>query len=413
MEYGLIGQATWNSFAKLAHSQFGEYEYILHSIAPHQLASFVRQTPYKGINVGEPYKESVVPFCDALSPEAREMACVNTILRDKNGKLTGYNTDYKAMLYMIDRSGIRLGGKKVLIYGDSGDGRAARMAAEYMGARECVLLSRRLPGGFAQLREHLDAQIVVHTAQMGQYIQTSRSLVNLELFPQCEGVIETFYSPLRSSLLLAAKERGIPATDPIFMLAAKIKYASELFTGRMVADERIRHAARKLKREISNIVLIGMPGCGKTAAGKYLAQKLGRGFLDVDTVIEQRSGVPVSRIIEREGESAFRNLEARTIANVGKQTGKVISAGSGAVLAECNYGALKQNGVIVFLERPVAKLALHGKSTPGQIQKLEQIYAQRLPRYLHFADCTVDNADQIPQSCERILEAFLTYVDDF
>lgn len=413
MEFGLLGERTGYACARLAHSMFGGYEYSMKAISPSELRDYVLEGDFKGINITEPYKEAVLPMCDELSPMAKKLRSVNVIIKDKNGRISGYNTDYNALLYAISRAGLRFNGKKVLIYGDSGYAKAACEAAEYHSARQIVRLSKWGSNSLDRLKDHTDAHIIINASYVGMYPNNGQNIINLDMFPQCEGVVETIHNPIRSALLLSASDKGVPYSDPVAMLAAKAKYTSELFVDRMVADERIQPVVCRMRREMSNIVLVGMPGCGKTMLGKSLAQKMDRGFLDIDTIIEQRSGVPVGKIIEKEGEASFRNMEAKIISNIGKQTGKVIAVGSGAVLAECNYPNLKQNGVIIFLDRSIARLMPGGKPSAGSIAKLERVYSQRLPRYLHFADCTVDNNGTIQQTAEKVLKEFLREADEY
>ncbi len=400
MEYGLIGQNITNNYAGYAAGWLGVHDYGLTALSPHQLGNYLKTTQFKGLNISEPYKTAAVTFCHTLSDQAREIGSVSIILKSPDGILTGYNCDTNAIEYMVRRAGMDFSGNKVVIYGGGGTGRSAAAAAKVLGAANVVLISRTGEIGFDDIRDHTDATYIINATPRGMFPNNGHSLVNLDLFPGCRGVVETIYNPIRSALLMDAMGRGLPCCDPLDMYAALTIYSARLGGLNFYAED-IPKMRDHLKRKVTNIVLIGMPGSGKTAIGKYISQKLERGFLDMDTVIEQRTGQPVAAIIDRDGEAAFRNLESRAISNVGRQTGKVIVAGPGAVLSESNYPPLKQNGLIFFIDRPDYK---PGVKMPAK--KSNQLYTSFLPRYRRFADDTIENNSTVANAGDRLLSAF-------
>jgi shikimate dehydrogenase len=279
--------------------------------------------------------------------------------------------------------------------------RAVAEAARRLGAR--VVTDA---GGIGRAACNADADLIIHAAYPGMFPIFGRSRVSLGLFPRCQGVVETGMHPLRSALALSAREQGLPVTQPLWMLAQRARLSAQLFLGASIPETRLTPAVQTLSQQMHNVVLLGMPGCGKTAVGRVLARTTGRGFLDADMVMEQRSGLAIRRLLAREGEAAFRDMEAKTLSRLGRQMGKIIVAGAGAVLAECNYGHLKQNGIIIFLDRPLERLSPKSRALAGQQGKLEQLRVQRMGRYLHFCDAQIENDGPLDAVADRVWHAF-------
>ncbi len=405
MQYGLIGEKLGHSFSKQIHGMLGEYTYDLVSLPPEELGNFLRLQDWKGLNVTIPYKQAVIPFCDELSETAKTIGSVNTLVR-KGNRIIGDNTDLFGFCAMAQRAGISFADKKVLILGSGGTSLTAQAAAKEGGAKEVIIVSRKGRVNYDNIDMQSDAECIVNTTPVGMYPNNGGSAIDLTMFKNCNGVLDVIYNPLRTKLILTAQKLGIRNGGGLFMLVAQAKKASELFTGREIPDTKIEEINGVLQKQISNIVLIGMPGCGKTSIGHFIASKRNRKHLDVDELIEQQTGRTPADIIRSQGEEAFRVIESQVIAEVGKQTGVVISTGGGSVTREENYMPLKQNGVLFYIERDLEALPIEGRPLSAEPDALARLYQQRLPLYLHFADQRIDGNGSIEQVAQRLLEAY-------
>ena len=308
------------------------------------------------------------------------------------------------MICMARRAGVDLAGKKVVILGSGGTSHTAQAAARELGAAEIAVISRHGPDNYGNLSRHADAQVLINTTPVGMYPDCGLSPVSLDAFPRLEGVLDVVFNPLRTALLLQAMDRGLPCSCGLPMLVAQARRAAELFTGTAIPPSRADEILSSLSSELENIVLIGMPGCGKTTVGRALAERLGRAFVDLDEEIVRRAGRPIPDIFAREGEDAFRALETRAVREAGSRTGLVISTGGGVVTRKENRDPLRQNGVIVHLTRPLAALPTGGRPV-SQSTDLAVLWQRRAPLYAAFADLTADNSGPLERALEQITEA--------
>ena len=405
-KYGLIGEKLGHSFSPMIHSQFGNTQYALISLAPDEVKAFVRDTPFVGVNVTIPYKQTVMEYCDYLSEEAKAIGCVNTLVRDEEGNISGYNTDAYGMEQLIRKAKVSIEAKKVLVLGGGGTSLTARYVANKMGAKEVLFVSRRGPLSYEQLSEHTDVQVIIDTTSVGMYPDNDKMAIDLELFPACEGVIDVVYNPLTSDLIQAAKKRGIPCSGGLYMLVAQAWKAAELFSGEKIAEEKVMQTYHKIGQHIQNVVLIGMPGSGKSVIGKALSVKLNKTFVDTDWLIEQKAGKSIPEIFQRDGEKAFRKLEQEVIAEVAKRPGQIIATGGGAILREENVRRLQQNGRIYFIDREVSLLATTGRPLSASQKDVERLYEERLPIYQRVANKIVENHASMEQVVNEIGEDF-------
>ena len=398
--YGLLGEKLGHSYSPQIHAQLAPYPYDLYEVAPEQLDEFLRTTELAGMNVTIPYKKAVIPYCKALSPAAARIGSVNTLVRRADGWY-GDNTDYDGFCYMA--RGFAIAGKKALVLGNGGVSLTVQQALRDLGAREVVVISRRGPDNYQNLARHADAQIIANATPVGMYPNNGASPLDLAGFPRLEGVLDLIYNPARTALLLQAERRGIACNGGLGMLVAQAKRAAELFTGRAIADSEIERITRSLAGQMQNIVLIGMPGCGKTTLGKALADRLGRPFYDADAVLEQRTGRSIPEIFRCDGEAAFRALETQTLAELGKGSGAVIATGGGCVTRPENAPLLRQNGRVVWVKRPLDRLPVSGRPI-SQRMSAAAIYAQRRDRYAAFAAYTVENNGPLAETLAKLLE---------
>ena len=400
MEYGLLGERLGHSFSPQIHRDLAGYDYQLLPTPPEAVEDLFARRAFQGLNVTIPYKRTVMPLCDEIDPRAAAIGAVNTVV-NRNGRLTGYNTDIDGFLYMARRAGVDMAGKKVVILGSGGTSRTARAAAGELGAREIVTVSRHGEDNYQNLSRHADAQVLVNTTPVGMYPNWGQSPVSLESFPALEGVLDVVYNPLRTALLLQAEERGLPCSCGLPMLVAQAKRAAELFTGQNIDDSRAEAVLHGLRGQLTSIVLIGMPGCGKTTVGRALAGKLGRTFVDLDEEIVRRAGMSIPEIFAREGEAGFRERESALVREFGERTGLVVSTGGGVVTRRENYIPLKQNGLLLHLRRDPAALPTDGRPL-SQATAPEELWRRRAPLYAAFADGEIDNNGTLAGTLEQI-----------
>ncbi len=400
MEYGLLGEKLGHSFSPQIHAALADYDYRLYPTPPEAVEDLFRRRAFKGLNVTIPYKQTVSPLCDEVDAGAAAIGAVNTVV-NRDGKLTGYNTDIDGLVYLAKRTGVDMAGKKAVILGSGGTSRTARAAARALGASEVAVISRHGEDNYENLSRHGDAQVLINTTPVGMFPHAGVSPVSLEAFPRLEGVLDVVYNPLRTALVMEAEKRGIPCSCGLPMLVAQAKRAAELFTGAAIPDHRLESVIAALTAQVQNVVLIGMPGCGKSAVGRTLARRLGKPFVDLDHLAADRAGKSIPEIFAQEGEDAFRSLESELVREAGAQTGCVLSTGGGVVTREENYPPLHQNGVIVHIRRDIRLLPTAGRPV-SQSTDLHALWRRREPLYHAFADLTVDNDSTIEGAAAEI-----------
>lgn len=406
MDCGLIGRKLGHSFSPKIHSLLGNYPYRLIPLEPEEVGDFLRKGEFHGLNVTIPYKKTVMEYCAELTPAARRIGSVNTILRRSDGTLLGDNTDYDGFLYLLKSAGARVEGRKALVLGSGGASLTVRAVLSELGAREIVTISRSGENNYQNLDRHADAQIIANTTPVGMYPHNGAAAVDLRRFPRCEGVLDIVYNPARTALLLQAEELGIPHAGGLSMLVAQAKRSSEQFTGTVIGDEALGRVERTVNHRLRNIILIGMPGSGKSAVAAALGKALDREVVEADELISQRAGMSIPEIFARSGEETFRKLETEVLAEQGKRSGIILSTGGGCVTRPENYPLLHQNGTIFRLTRDLAKLPTEGRPI-SQTTDLAQLCARREPLYRRFADVTVSNDGALEVTVQTIKEALL------
>ena len=402
-KFGLLGRKLGHSWSPQIHAMLADYEYRLYETEPEALDRFLRTTPLAGMNVTIPYKRDVVPYCATLSDAARRIGSVNTLVRTGGG-WHGDNTDYTGFRYIVEASGVDVCGKKTLVFGTGGASLAVKAALADLGAAPIVSISRSGPDDYGHLSRHADARILVNTTPLGMFPDTGSAPASVADFPRCEGVFDVVYNPQRTAFLLEAEALGIPCAGGLGMLVAQAGRSAEQFAGHAIGREKIGQILSVLSRQMSNVILIGMPGCGKSAVGQALALALDRPFVDADSEIEREAGMSIPDIFATQGEDAFRRRETAVLARLGKGSGAVIATGGGCVTRAENYPLLHQNGVIFWLRRDLDALPSDGRPLSQQ-NSAETLYAQRRDKYAAFADHTADNDGPLAQTVSRILEA--------
>ncbi len=405
MKCGLLGKTLGHSYSPYIHSFLGDYAYDLFEKQPEELESFLKNGDFVGLNVTMPYKKDVIPYCDELTDCAKKLGAVNTLVKRSDGRLIGHNTDYFGFQSMVSRSGLSVNSKKALVLGSGGASATAVAVLKELGAN-VVVISRTGRDNYDNIALHSDARIIVNATPVGMYPHAGASPVELSLFPALESVLDIVYNPARTKLMLDAENRGIPAKNGLWMLVAQAKEASEWFTGQKIDNTVIMDIHSRMCAKMSNIVLIGMPGCGKTTIGKTLSQMIGRQFVDIDAEIEHVTGMTIPNIFTQHGEDHFRKLETQVLAEFGQKSGLVIATGGGCVTRAENYPLLHQNGTIYWIQRDVETLPKDGRPL-SQTGKLQEMYLARKGLYEHFADKVITNNGTAQQAAEEIAKGWL------
>jgi shikimate dehydrogenase len=402
--FGLLGEKLVHSFSPMIHKYLGDYGYLLYEVSPDKLDSFMKEKQFDGINVTIPYKQAVMPYCATLSDEARDIGSVNTIVKDNDGALHGHNTDHHGFRVMLEQGGIDPNGKKVLVLGDGGSARTVRAVLGTLNAREIVTISRRGKNHYGNIDRHYDAEIIVNTTPVGMYPENGNSPLSLAGFERITGVADLIYNPARTRLLLEAGRLGVSCVNGLTMLAAQAEMANRLFMETPARPELVNKIVDLILRETLNITLIGMPGCGKSTVGRILAHAMERSFADVDERIVAAAGKSIPQIFTEDGEEKFRQLETRILGEETKKSGMVLATGGGVVTRPENFDLLRQNSIIVYLERELDELVTDGRplSKGAGIHVLAE---QRLPLYETWSDYTVQVEARPELTAARIREA--------
>lgn len=405
MRCGLLGRTLGHSFSPAIHAAIDAgYSYELFEYEVDALDAFFKED-WHGINVTIPYKETVIPYCTDIDEKAKRIGCVNTIVRDAKGLLHGTNTDYDGFAFALDYAGIEINGRKCLILGNGATSKTIRTVLEDKGAREILNIARHDGIPYSDIHLHHDAEVIINATPVGMFPKNPARLIDLDGFSALEAVFDVIYNPHRTQLLLDAIDRGIKTCDGLPMLVAQAVYAAKHFAGIDDVEARIVPILEKMQRDDENIVLIGMPGVGKSTIGKRLATALDRPFVDIDRKIEETYG-SVPDYINNHGIEAFRTIETAIIAEVGKAHGQIIATGGGAVTVPANKDHLRQNGRIYWLERPLDVLPTNGRPlSAGGIDTLKKLYKERQPLYTAFADKTIQN-NNINDTVHQIMEDF-------
>ena len=412
-KYGCIGKKLTHSFSKEIHAKLADYAYDLIELAEEEIAPFFEKKDFAAINVTIPYKQTVIPYLDSISEVAERIGAVNTIV-NKDGKLCGYNTDYYGMKALIERIGIDLTGKKVLVLGTGGTSKTARVVAADLGAAEILTVSRRKTDHYITYEEavqkHADANVIINTTPSGMYPDCESRPIDITEFTQLIGVVDVVYNPLCTNLVLDAKQRGIKAEGGLYMLIMQAVVAVERFLDTTIAKEVADQVFASIYASKENDVLTGMPGSGKSTVGKCLNIE-GFEFVDTDEEIEKRCGCSIKELIQEKGEAHFRALETEVIREVSSMNCRIISTGGGAVLKEENVRALKRNGKLYFLNADLSRLqATDSRPLSDTQEKLARLYTERMSLYTGTADVVVpdlrtpqDEADYITTKREELI----------
>lgn len=411
MVYGCIGEKLTHSFSKIIHGYLYDYEYELTQLKREELPEFFKRKDFKAINVTIPYKQEVIPFLDEVSEVAKAIGAVNTIINN-SGCLTGFNTDYLGMTELIKRENITVENKKVLILGTGGTSNTAEYVAKSLGAKEILKVSRDKKKGAISYsdvqKNHTDADVIINTTPCGMFPNVYDSLLDLSEFHTLGGVVDAVYNPIKTKLVLDAHNMGVRATGGLYMLVSQAVFSAEKFLGQPIPKGKKESIYMSILADKRNVVLIGMPSCGKSTIGKLIAEKLGKEFIDTDTLVEEKCGMPISEVFRHHSEEYFRETETDVIYSVSSLQGKVIATGGGVVLNPTNIELLKQNGTVFFIDRKLESLICTAdRPLSSTRESLLKLYDERYGLYKKYADFVIAATDDANENTEKIMKEFL------
>lgn len=396
--YGLLGRTLKHSWSPQIHERLGTVPYELVELEPSELAAFVREGAWQGLNCTIPYKRDLVGLVDELRPNAKRIGAVNTLLHGPDGRVVGDNTDLFGFAWMLGRFcerhlGTRdaLRGSKALVLGSGGASKAVVAALEDAGATP-VVISRHGTNTYETIRErHADAALIVNTTPVGMYPNCPVSPLpdkTLEALPGIRGIVDVVYNPERTGIMLDADRLQIPAESGLAMLVGQAWLSSCMWQGVELDEALIGSIERQITLQCRNIALIGMPGSGKTSAGRNLAELTGRTFVDMDVDFARRYGKTPAKVIQAEGEQAFRKMETAALAEVAKGSNLVVSCGGGVVTRPENLPLLRQNSSVVMIDRKLEELSSRGRPLSQQ-RGVAALAEERMPLYRAWADLVV------------------------
>ena len=406
-KYGCIGKKLTHSFSKEIHAKLAGYEYELIELSEDEIADFFSKKDFSAINVTIPYKQTVIPFLDSMSDVAKRIGAVNTIV-NKDGRLYGYNTDYYGMKALIEKIGIDMKGRKVLILGTGGTSKTAQVLTADMGASEVLTVSRSKSENYITyeeaVNEHSDAQVIINTTPAGMYPDCKSQPIDVSVFEKLEGVVDAVYNPLCTNLVMNAKARGIKADCGLYMLVMQAVVAVEKFLDKEIPKSVADGVFREIYASKENIILTGMPGSGKSTVGRLLEID-GFSFVDTDEEIVRRCGCAIKDLISEKGEKYFRDKETEVIKDVSSKGCQIISTGGGAVLRQENVKALKRNGRIFFINADFARLCpTDDRPLSDTADKLKKLYDERIDIYKATADVVVPDMETPDAEAEYIIK---------
>ena len=410
MKYGLIGEHLGHSFSKVIHEKIGDYVYEIKEIEPENVEKFIAAREFCAINVTIPYKEKVMPMLDYIDDKAKKIGTVNTVV-NRGGKLYGYNTDYDGMTALVKKVGAEIDGKKVLIVGTGGTSKTAKAVTCDLGAKEIIFVSNAEASGAISYEElyknHTDVDVIFNTSPVGMFPRNYNSPLDITKFPNLTAVIDVVYNPLRTQLVMSAKNLGLKSEGGLYMLVSQAVYAYEHFMDKEISKEIVDEIYSEIVNEKSNIVLIGMPSSGKTTVGKLLASKTGKAFIDTDEEIVKEYG-DIPTLFKEKGEAYFRDVEAKTVEEVSKLNGMIIATGGGAILRHSNVQALKQNGALYFIDRdPELLLPTSDRPLASDREAVMKRHNERYEIYCKSADCQINGNGTPSEVADLILKEYL------
>lgn len=407
MIYGLLGGRLKHSLSPQIHKYLCGYDYSLFEMPEENVKGFIKKADFDAINVTIPYKKTVMPFLSRIDDSAIKIGSVNTIKKEADGSLSGYNTDYFGFSYLIERNGIDVKGKKAIILGSGGSCVTVNAVLADLGAREIKVISRSGEDNYSNISKHFDADIIVNTTPVGMYPKNLETPLDVTCFKKCCAVIDIIYNPLKTKLLLDAERMGIKTANGLSMLVAQAKMAAEIFIDKKIDNSEIERVLNIMEKDAQNIVLIGMPGCGKSTLASIISSRIGKKHIDTDAMVEDAEQATIPSLFEKYGEEYFRKAESKAAFEAGSNLSSVIATGGGIIKKTENFDSLRQNGFIVFLDRDIKSLATDGRPLSTDLNRLREMYNERHPLYMSLCDVKISVAGTKDEVAEEIIKSFL------
>lgn len=403
--FGLLGRKLSHSISPEIHNLLCDYEYVLFEREPDELDEFFEKREFSGLNVTIPYKKDVIKYCSELSYTAQKIGSVNTITVKPDGTLYGDNSDYFGFSYMIEKSGIEIKDKTVLVLGTGGASLTVKAVLEDMGAKEIISVSRTGEVNYENVYDFKNADVIVNTTPVGMYPNNGERVIDLSRFNALSGCLDLIYNPSLTPFLYDAKNLGVPYANGLTMLVAQAHMSAEKFIDSTIPKEKIEQVVTELASVRQNIVLIGMPGCGKSTVSDLLGKAINREVVDTDALIVHNENRSIPEIFAADGEEYFRAAETKAVSDCTKKSSLVIATGGGAVLKEENRYFLKQNSFIIWLKRDFNRLAMEGRPLSKSLDDIKKIERVRTPIYSSLADVQIEVDDDPQATLAKILEA--------
>lgn len=411
--FGLIGKNLEHSFSKEIHKYFGNSDYNI--INTNNLVETLNNPKYVGFNVTIPYKTECLKYLDVLDDIATETKSVNTILKKEN-LYYGYNTDYYGFYELLSYNKIKIANKKVVILGNGSVSNTVQLILQHLKADKVVKLCRNIKNPsedlFQNVYKYSDFDVIINTTPVGMYPHNDDDLViELNVFKHLDVVIDLVYNPLRTKLLVEAEKLNIRTINGLYMLVMQAKKAHEIFFDLELPLNLANKVYKKIKKNLYNLVFIGMPLSGKSKYAKLFETKYKKKLCDTDEKIESVINMSIFDFFKNHSESEFRMIEHEVIRQIYKQQNQIISTGGGVVKNIINIDLLKQNGIIIFLNKDpesIAKKVINGRPLIKSSDDVLKIAKERLPLYKSSSDIIIaikrDTVYHINEIKEKINE---------
>ncbi len=404
---GLIGKHLSHSYSKIIHEQLEDYTYELIELMEDEVTPFINNKEFDALNVTIPYKNLVMSSIDHIDEQALKIDAVNTIV-NRNGILYGYNTDYYGFLKTLEFHNINISNKKVIILGNGGASKAVIEVLKDLNAKDIILVKHNISNETITYQQaykfHNDAEVIINCSPCGMYPNSAECPIDIDRFNNLESVVDLIYNPLQTKLLIKAKLKNLKYAGGLMMLIAQAILAISYFIDKEVDENKIIETYHKIYNDKKNIVLIGMPSCGKTTLATALNEKLNRQLIDIDEEITKEIKIPIAEYFKLYGEEAFRTIESKITENISDNTNCIISCGGGIILNEDNILNLMKNGEIYFIDRSL-DLLVTSDSRPlsNDKNKLEKLYQYRYPLYQKYSDITIQNNQDIQNGIKELI----------
>ncbi|XMB86904.1 shikimate kinase [Mycoplasmatota bacterium WC44] len=389
--YYLIGKSLKHSLSEYIHQRLSSITYKCKELD--ELDEFFRLKEFKGINVTIPYKQDVIRYLDYLEPNAAEIGAVNTIV-NREGKLYGYNTDYDGFKALLKRNNIEVLDKRVLVLGTGGSSKTVHKVMSDLNAKSTSFCSRTKSLGvytYSEIEDY-DFEIVVNTTPNGMYPNNDAELLfSLDKFKSLEAIVDLVYNPLTTKFLSSVDD--VKKANGLYMLVYQAYVAHKHFIDKDIDVSIVEDIFNELLNNNVNIVLIGMPMSGKSSYGKQLSKILNKELVDIDIEIVDKEKKTIRELFEV-SEDHFRKIETRLTCDYAKKHNQVISTGGGVIKNSKNIEMLKQNGIIIFIDRPLKDILDTDSEDRPLIkdeQSLIELYNSRIELYKQYCDIIIRN----------------------